>query len=224
MQYNVASNDKRIKSYFEIVNTTKKPHVILPVIAMSDSGSMGSLTLPARKIAMLGLTPIEGKAGRTQIGGVVEGAVAWKLRFEPHVVVKFYFSRAGSSEIETREVPTFATCAEDEYKAYLNTVPPALNAVPEKAVEAAVLKEAASDEELPVTPIPVTETAPDASHGTPPATAIAMVTLSPTYHRPVELPKQQVALGTDVLAKLGVHADFARSVLWVEEELPFEDN
>lgn len=218
MAYNVRPEDRRIKSYFEVVNTTATPHIILPIIAMSDGGSTGTLTLPARKIDMLGLAPIEGKAGRTSVTGVVMGATSVKLSFQPFVVVKFYFSRGEGKEIETREVATFATCHEAEYQKYMAT-----KLAEGTTMMPGVSAEGAASVELPVTPTPPITAEAVAAPTTPPSTAIAKVVLSPTYHSPVDRPQQQVALGQDLLGKLAVHADFANSVLWVVEEVPSEE-
>ena len=215
MVYICKSKDTRIKSYFEIVNTSVEPNVILPVIAMSDGGSMGQLTLPARKIHQLGLKPMSGKEGKMNISGVVPGASSVKLVFSPHVVVKFYFKRSAESEVEHRAVATFATCHERDYLNYMATKDEAPTQI-------------AADQELPVTPAPPGEgssaTAPS-EPTTPPASAIGMVPLhlSPAYHRPIDKPEQQVALGQELLGKLAVHADFANSVLWVEEEVPIDE-
>mmetsp|Transcript_66927 Transcript_66927/g.131769 ORF Transcript_66927/g.131769 Transcript_66927/m.131769 type:complete len:248 (+) Transcript_66927:73-816(+) len=228
MLYNVRTDDKRIKSYFEIVNDTATPPIVLPVIAMSDGGSCGSLTLPARKIDMLGLTPIKGKAGRKSVTGVVKGVASVKLTFQPLVIVKFYFIRDGETEIETREVATLATCHETEYQQYMNTKAAAegsAKAAAEGSAKAAAEGSSATESvQLPVTPLPPPEADAETAPTTPPATAIAKVTLSPAYHRPIDRPDQQVALGQEVLGKLAVHADFAHSVLWVEEEVPTEED
>lgn len=217
--YNVRPGDIRIKSYFEICNVTRNPPVVLPIIAMADGGSCGHLTLPACKIDMLGLTPIAGKAGKTSVKEEVRGAVSVKLVFEPFVVVKFYFVREGMTDVESREVVAIATCHETDYVQYM-TEKATVGTDMSMASLGYELNEATKSVDLPVTPIPPSDEDIAAAPTTLPASAIAQITLSPAYHRPLERPDQQVALGQQVLGELAVHADFANSVLWVEEEVP----
>ena len=215
MNYNCTPSDKRIKSYFEIVNDSVSPPIILPVGALSDGGSMGQLTLPARKISQLGLVPHGGKAGRIQTKGTVPGATTGKLLFVPHVIVKFYFVRQQTNEVNTRECITFATCYETEYNDYLT-------AAATKADAAAATTQSGAETVLPVSPLPDAEPPAAAEPSAPPAPAhIAAVNLSPVT---AAFPCQQVALGQEVLSKLAVHADFAKTVLWVEEEEATELN
>lgn len=204
VNYSCVPTDTRIKSYFLIVNDTVVPNIELPVVAMSDGGNSGQLTLPARKIHFLGLTPKAGKAGKFGVKGTIAGVTAVKLVFVPHVTIKFFFSRDNSITIEARECLAFATCQETEYNNFITAL---------------VTASTTNTVTGPATPPPAPITQPLFPIIETPPTAIAKVTLSPAYHRPVGSPDEQVALGHEVLAKLSVHADFGHSVLWVEEEV-----
>jgi hypothetical protein len=212
INYGCPTSDKRIKSYFTIVNDSVEPNVELPVVALSDGGNTGELTLPAKKIVQLGLKPKAGKAGKFGVKGTISGASTTKLLFVPHVVVAFHFRREKSTDIETRECPAFATCQESEYEDYVRN---------KATVEDFSVSSTGPVVTAPVSPLPdvLLGKADVSSEFPPPTTAIAKVPLSPAYHRPTNCPDQQVALGHEVLSKLAVHADFEHSVLWVEEEV-----
>ena len=206
--YSCKPTDKRIKSTLIIVNEAVSPPRELSAGILCDGGAEGDrVTLPARKILQLGLTPVQRASGGVVITKSSNNTRSTKLIFAPQVTVRIQFTRPNSAQVEERAVLAIATCSEDDWNA-VNTT--ASSPVPETT---SPIVEPAS----PVPPIPV------GPH------IVAAIQVSPIGHQisgegiAADRKDEACAVGEGLLAKLGAHSNHVLHILEIVEEVIEED-
>jgi hypothetical protein len=202
--------DKRIKSTLIIVNETISPPRELSAVVLCDGGAMGDkVTLPARKILQLGLTPAPAASGGIVHTKSANNTLSTKLVFTPQVTVRIQFTRPGSTQIEERGLMTNVTCSEDDW-----------NAAVAHSTASSPVPETNSPIPEPSSPIPVIPLGPH---------IVAAVQLSPIGHRMCgegiasDRRNETCAVGEGLLEKLGAHSNHVHHILEIEEEVIEEE-
>ena len=190
--------DKRVRVEIEVANQNK----FFIADAMCNGGACSEITLPAKKIIELGLTPLRGKV--TSKGS--KNDVKISLRFKPAVVVTLRFQRGPGEPFEERSENLTASCHEEEYQRELLNFQGGVEAVTSTLCKRVLEKEPES--------IRASASSIDSGSKFEPV----RVQLSPVSHRLPENLDMRVVLGHLGLEKLHVHANFATRVLEIEEE------
>lgn len=205
--YSCKPTDKRIKSALIIVNEAASPPREQSAVILCDGGAEGDcVTLPARKILQLGLTPVPRASGGVFITKSSNNTRSTKLIFAPQVTVRIQFTRPNSEQVEDRAVLANVTCSEDDWNAVNAFASPVLETT-------SPIVEPSS----PVPPIPL------GPH------VVAAIQLSPIRHRmhgediPEDRTDEACAVGEGLLQKLGAHFNHVLHILEIEEEVIEED-
>ena len=112
--YSCKSSDYRNKSQSTISNLKTNPPLSFDAVVICDGGAEGDrITMPARKISQLRLSPLPPAFDGTLQIKNGNNSTSRKLVF-PQVTVQLRFMRAGSDDIETRTVLANPKCLESD--------------------------------------------------------------------------------------------------------------
>lgn len=195
------SSDYRIKSQLTISNLETHPPLSFDALVLCDGGAEGDrITMPARKISQLRLSPLPPAFGGTLQIKNGKNSTSRKLVF-PQITVELRFMRAGSDDIETRTVLANPICLESDWNSVVaqgNSCPIASSAL-----------------SMPSSP------SPDYSSPVPPSAkrggrvVVAAMQLSSIGHR---MRYEVCAVGEGLLRILGAHSNHVLHILEIEEQ------
>ena len=199
--------DMRPKTFFTVSNSVSD--VELEAVLLSDSGASGGLTLPARKIIALQLTPVPSESGGRRLMKTAGNTTAAKIQFQPGVVLRVKFTRLDGEE-DSKACFVHPWCHEEEYLSVVNASVLPCTSPPTK-------KQRAESTHSQSTPQRVSSSSSSSSV----SKVIAKTSLSPIGHRSESYPSDRASIGMEILQKLGAHINCCsegHAVLEIEEE------